>query len=321
MQRVFVTGGSGFIGTNLMHRLSQDGVEAVNYDWKPPRDAEMTASYVAGDIMDAPALADAVRTFKPDLVVHLAARCDLRGTALEDYDANITGVRNMINAVRAAPSVERVIFTSSRYVHGNEVQPLHDDDYSPFTMYGASKVEGERIVRASGLDVPWLIVRPTSIWGPWFDVPYRSFFDAVRRGMYVHPRGEQLYKSFGYVGNVVHQITGMAVSPVDSVNRKTFYLADYEPVEVRSLAETIRAQFSAPAVRDMPLAVMRCMARIGDACQKAGWQNPPLTSFRLNNLRSRMVYDISGTREVVGLLPSNTEQGVERTVSWMRCQN
>jgi hypothetical protein len=50
------------------------------------------------------------------------------------------------------------------------------------------------------------MVRPTSIWGPWFEIPYRTFFDATARGRYLHPRGRKVRKSFGYVGNTVYQL-------------------------------------------------------------------------------------------------------------------
>jgi GlcNAc-P-P-Und epimerase len=318
MERVFVTGGSGFIGTNLMRRLHDGEIEAVNFDWRPPQDASMASVHVEGDILDAESLTRAIARFRPDTIIHLAARCDLRGTNLDDYQANTKGVGNLISAVKAASSVTRVLFASSRYVHGNATQPKRDNEYSPFTMYGASKVEGEKIVRASNLEVPWVIVRPTSIWGPWFDVPYRTFFDAVRSGVYVHPLGEVLYKSFGFVGNIVHQLFAMSSTRVEPINRRTFYVADYEPVEIRWMAEAIRTEFSAPAVREVPLAVMRSIARLGDMCKVIGWKNPPLTSFRLNNLRCQMVYDISATQEVVGPVPYTFEQGIEQTVSWMQ---
>lgn len=304
-----------------MQRLQGDGIEAVNYDWVAPRDPSMAKLHILGDILDRDSLSGAVKKFKPDVVIHLAARCDLNGATIDDYEANTIGVKNVIKTIQGTPSVARAIFASSRYVHRNEEQPLKEDDYSPFTMYGASKAEGEKIVRASDLEMPWVIVRPTSIWGPWFDIPYRSFFDAVRKGWYVHPRGEELYKSFGYVGNVVHQLCAMGVAAEHLLARKTFYVADYEPVEVRSMAERIRVEFSAPAVREVPLQVMRGIARIGDVCQAAGWKNPPLTSFRLSNLRSQMVYDLSATKGVVGGLPYSVEEGIERTVGWMRCRN
>jgi GlcNAc-P-P-Und epimerase len=319
MNRVFVTGGSGFIGTNLVERLRAEQVEVLNYDWKPPRERSAEDLRIGGDILDGEKLGREMKKFRPDVVIHLAARCDLAGKTLDDYAANTVGVKNVIEAVKAVSSVSRTVFASSRYVHRNEEQPERDDIYSPFTMYGASKAEGEKIVRASQLETPWLIVRPTSIWGPWFDIPYKGFFQAVRRGLYFHPKGEKIYKSYGYVGNVVHQILKLqAAAHEPHVNRRTFYVADYEPVEVGSMAETIRDYFGAPSVRHAPIPMMRSMAKVGDAFKALGWYNPPLTSFRLNNLRVQMVYNISSTAEVVGVLPFSMSNGIKNTVEWMK---
>jgi len=320
MNRIFVTGGSGFIGTNLIAKLNVDGIEALNYDIKPSQ-RRGVGHYVRGDILDLESLRAAVKKFKPDAFVHLAARCDLAGKTLDDYPANTRGVENIISAVRASDTIGRVIFASSRYVHSNERQPQQEDEYSPFTMYGKSKVEGEKIVRSSGLEIPWLIVRPTSIWGPWFDIPYKGFFRAVRRGLYIHPAGEKIYKSYGYVGNVVHQLRRFLTAPTHLVHGRVFYQADYEPIEVREMAETIRQFFDAPPVREVPLSVMKPLAWMGDGLRKAGWYNPPLTSFRLSNLRCQMVYDLSRTSQVVGTLPFSLEAGVERTVEWMKTSN
>ncbi len=320
MNRVFVTGGSGFIGTNLIAQLQSRQVDTLNYDWKPAVDKPAERLHFSGDILDRHSLAQQMTRFQPDIVIHLAARCDLAGKSLDEYKANTDGVRNVIHAVKATSSVQRVVFASSRYVHRNEEKPERDDIYSPFTLYGASKVEGEKIVRASGLNVPWAIIRPTSIWGPWFGIPYKGFFDAVRRGLYLHPRGEKIYKTYGYVGNVVHQIMQLAHKPVELVDKRTFYVADYQPIEVGSMAEGIREQFGAPPIRQTPIALMSSIAKAGDLCRKLGWYNPPLTSFRLRNLRVQMVYDMSSTADVVGTLPFSLSQGIENTVDWMKQQ-
>jgi GlcNAc-P-P-Und epimerase len=318
MNRVFVTGGSGFIGTNLVNDFRNDQIEVLNYDVRPPIDTKAARCHVTGDILDVDRLIGVLMDFKPDMVVHLAARCDLAGKTVEEYAANTTGVRQMISAVNSIPSVSRTIFASSRYVHANEKQPDRDDDYSPFTMYGASKAEGEKIVRTSDMGSSWIIIRPTSIWGPWFDIPYKGFFEAVRRGLYLHPRGESIYKSYGFVGNVVHQIRKLLTAPVEAVHGRTLYAADYAPIEVGKMAETIRHHFGAPPVRQAPLSVMKTIALAGDALRKAGWYNPPLTSFRLSNLRCQMIYDISSTAQAVGSLPYSTEDGVIKTVQWMK---
>lgn len=318
MNRVLVTGGSGFIGTNLIQSFAADRIEVINYDRKPPANSLHDGFYVCGDILDRARLLATVKDFRPDSLVHLAARCDLAGKTLGDYAANIDGVRNIISEVKGSGSIRRAIFASSRYVHCNEKQPESDDEYSPFTMYGASKVEGERIVRNSRLEVPWLIIRPTSIWGPWFDIPYKGFFQAIRRGLYVHPSGEKIYKSYGYVGNVVHQIRQFLAAEKEAVHGRTFYTADYEPIEIRSLAEKIRREFGAPAVREAPLWTMKPFAFAGDVLKKLGWYNPPLTSFRLTNLRCQMIYDVSKTAQVVGESPYSVDEGVAHTVEWMK---
>jgi nucleoside-diphosphate-sugar epimerase len=318
MSRVLITGGSGFIGTNLVDSLASGGFEVLNFDVRTPLNHEHAQFHRAGDILDADRLSGVLHEFHPDYVVHLAARTDLLGSGIGQYQANTVGVTNLIEAIRRQPSVGRVLFASSRYVHRTEVQPESDCEYSPFTAYGESKVAGEGIVRGGNLDIPWLLVRPTSIWGPWFDIPYKGFFAAVRKGVYVHPAGEKLFKSYGFVGNVVHQIRKFLECPAGLIHGKTFYVADYKPLEVREFAELIRAAFGAPPVREAPLIVMKTLAVGGDAMKKLGMRNPPLTSFRLNNLRAQMIYDLSATENVVGPLPYGLKQGAEHTVEWMK---
>lgn len=317
MGRVFITGGSGFIGTNLIDSYLADGWEVRNFDREDVRNKKHSNLLLKGDIRDAMALTAALKEFRPDLVVHLAARCDLDGPTVADYDVNTAGVQNMIDAIRATSTVQRVVFASTRYVHRTEVFPTRDDEYSPFTRYGESKVRGEAIVRQSGLELPWLLIRPTSIWGPWFRIPYRQFFDTVRRGLYVHPRGRRISKSYGYVGNVVHQIRRFLTVDATRVNRRTFYVSDDKNMDVLEFAQLIQRAFKAPPVRQVPLGVMKALAVTGDQLKKVGVNNPPLTSFRLKNLLTPMDYDMSATREVAGPAPWNLEEGVQRTVDWI----
>src|SRR3984893_16034161 len=162
----------------------------------------------------------------------------------------------LLMMARRRESTLVAVFASSRYVHPTAIQPQGDAEYAPFTFYGASKAEGEKIVRASGLETTWVLIRPTSIWGPWFGIPYRGFFDTVRKGLYVHPRGERLYKTYGYVGNVVHQIKRFLFVPAELVDGRVFYVADYQPIEIRNMAESIREAFEAPAVRDVPTTIL-----------------------------------------------------------------
>ena len=178
--------------------------------------------------------------------------------------------------------VARTVVASSRLVCRLGYEPRSDEDYCPTTAYGASKVETERIVRAT-TDLPWVLVRPTSIWGPWFGVPYRDFFLNVARGRYVHPAGRRIEKSFGYVGNTTWQLHRlMTAHPADVLGR-TFYLGDDPPIEVLDLARRISATLGRRAPRTVPLPLLRSAAIAGDVAERAGVR-APLTSFRLDNL-------------------------------------
>jgi len=318
--KVLVTGGSGFIGTNVCQHLLQAGLPVLNLDRAQPRNAAHAAIWKQVDVVEAAPLRDALVAFAPDTVLHLAARTDLDGRTVADYAANTQGVENIVDAALACTSVRRVVFASSRLVCRIGHVPASDTDYCPSTPYGESKVEGEKIVRARAVNAPWdwMQVRPTSIWGPWFGVPYKLFFDAVARGRYVHPRGVDILKSFGFVGNTVHQLMAILHAPRAQIDRRTIYLADYPPIQVGRMAELIRAEVGMGRGREVPLAALKLLAGVGDLGKALGWKEPPLTSFRLANLVTPMVYDLAPLRAIAGALPDDMAAGVKQTVAWMR---
>lgn len=318
--RVLVTGGSGFIGTNVIESFLQAGSAVLNVDIAPPKVPEHRAAWRRIDILDAASLREAFTSFGPELVVHLAARTVLNErTDLAYYAANIQGVQNVIDGIQAAGSVERTFFASSRLVCRLGYIPKDDVDYQPATLYGLSKVRGEQLVRAAPAALgTWSILRPTGIWGPWFGVPYHDFFSTLERGRYVHPAGRDARKSYGYVENTVYQLQRLAGSAPSDVHGRTFFVADYPPVSVRSWATLIQEALGARPIRSVPVPVLRGVALAGDALERLGLGHAPLTSFRLNNLISDMVYDTSALEELVGPLPYTAAQGVERTVAWLR---
>jgi nucleoside-diphosphate-sugar epimerase len=316
-KRVMVTGGSGFVGTNLVETYRRDGVEVVNVDVRAPLNRDHAELWRKADIGTYDELAAVCEQFQPTCVVHLAARTDLRGKSVSDYGANTVGTENVIRAVNEQRSIERVVFASTRLVCRIGYVPRSDTDYAATTPYGESKVVAERAIRAADLPKPWVIVRPTSLWGPWFDVPYRGFFDAIRRGRYVHPAGRRIWKSFSYVENAVNQLDALLEAPDSLINGRTMYLAD-PPIEIYDLALRVQAAFDAPRVRSVPVAALRVLALMGDAARAAGWAEPPLTSFRLNNLLTQMVYDAEPIAEIANRPAVGLDDAVARTVAWMR---
>lgn len=318
--RVIVTGGSGFIGTNLVEFYAARGDEVMNLDIASPRNKAHVPFWQRVDLCRPDELRNAIHAFSPEVILHMAARTDLDGASIDDYAANTTGVRNIIAALHGLRSLERIIFASSRLVCRIGYQPESETDYCPTTIYGQSKVIGEQIVRDShhGIPCPWLIVRPTSIWGPWFDIPYKTFFMTIAAGRYFHPGGVSVRKSFGFVGNTVYQLQCLLVAESEKISGTTLYLADYPPIDVAQMADQIQVQLGVPPIRNIGLHWLRLAGRAGDLLKRLGWREPPLTTFRLENLLTPMVYDLEPLKALAGELPYTMHAGVRVTVDWLR---
>ncbi|MDD5059020.1 MAG: NAD(P)-dependent oxidoreductase [Sideroxydans sp.] len=319
-QRVLVTGGSGFIGTNLVEYFISRGAQVINLDVAQPRNPAHSNYWKRTNLLDRETLTKSICEFQPNFIFHMGARTDLDGKSLSDYAANTDGVRNLIDAIKGVSSVRRVVFASSRLVCRIGYQPANEFDYCPSTPYGESKVIGEQIVRdaADCLPCPWVIVRPTSIWGQWFDVPYKTFFLSVAKGRYVHPGNVEILKSFGFVGNTVYELQRLLDADDESIDKKTIYLADYPPINVAKMANTIQCELGASPIMAMSVGLLRVVALGGDALKLLGWRHPPLTTFRLNNLLTPMVHDLEPLKRIAGELPYSMEEGVHITAQWMK---
>jgi len=317
MPRVLVTGGSGFIGTNLINSLVHDGVQVINLDINRPVIPDHDSCRARADILDYPEVIRVFHDFRPEYVVHLAARTDLDENAgLEGYAANTDGVRNICRAVNDTVSVKRAIISSSMLVCRPGYVPESDDDYAPTTLYGRSKVLTEKITRDSGMSCVWTLVRLTTIWGPYHMRLKGELFRLLKKGLYMHPGNRPVMKTYGYVGNTVFQIRKILDGLTDMVNGKTYYLGD-PAINLRHWVGEFSKRLKDRDVIELPLPLMKSLARAGDFMAGFGFSRFPMTSFRLGNMTIENVLDINPILEVSGILPFTMTEGIDETVRWL----
>jgi nucleoside-diphosphate-sugar epimerase len=317
--RIVIIGASGFIGTNAIEAFTRWGHEVLNFDFQPPLNPEQRPFWRRVDIMDAEGLRQTLGEAQPDAVIHLAARtdCDENTTVEASYRQNTDGAENLLNAVKASPSVQRLIMTSSQFVCGPGYQPKHDEDFRPATVYGQSKVITEKKTRAAGLKCIWTLVRPTNIWGPWHQRYQREFWRVVSKGLYVHPGGEPVVRCYGYVGNVLHQMCRILELPRAIVHEQVFYLGD-PPGDISGWVNGFSQALRGRPARIVPRFVLRSLGLVGDAISRLIGRPFLITSSRYRSMTSDYLVDMEKTFRVLGPPPISLEQGIAETVKWYR---
>ncbi|QZH74926.1 MAG: NAD(P)-dependent oxidoreductase [Erythrobacter sp.] len=315
--RVLVTGDAGFIGKWLCRLLVAEGYEVTGLDQRAPQ-GEITWQHINCDLLDREGLDRAFAQVRPQALLHLAARTDLEGKTLEDYEANRGGVRNLCELVAATDSVTRAIYTSSQLVCGVGHVPKSDHEYLPSTVYGESKIATEMIVReCDGGGVTWCLTRPTTGWGPEMSPHYTSVLRLIDKGLFFHSGPGALNKSYFYVENIAWQYLQLLRADAGAIQGNVFYLADYEPFSLRDYINACAKSLGKRPPPTFPLPLVRGLALAGDVLRRLGLP-APFTGFRLRNIRTEYQFDMELTRRVCGPLPISFEEGVRRTIRWYR---
>lgn len=317
MEKYLITGGSGFIGTHIISTLLKEkSISILSLDINPPQIQEHMSVWKAIDICNKEELFSAIDEFQPDYVIHLAARTDLRGKTLQDYDANILGVQNLLDALDKVGNLKQAIFASSMYVCYPGYKPKNFEDYAPHTLYGESKVMSEKIIKGKQISYTWSIVRPTSIWGPYFKEPYNKFFHIVLSHAYFHMGEKACKKTYGYIDNAVYQLLSIIHAEKKQVNGQVFYIGDYTPYDITEWANEIAALENIK-IPTIPFFLFQCAACLGDILNKINLTFP-MTSFRLKNMTTDNIHDLSPIQRLAPSLPISRNDGNKFTIKWIK---
>jgi len=214
--RVLITGGAGFIGSNLATTLAEEHEVGIIDDLSTGLAANIPAGmwFREMDILDD-GLAEAVSDFAPDVVVHLAAQASVAESTkdpVRDWAVNAEGTGAVASAASAAGAF-RMLSASSAAVYGDPVElPLPENTQKlPLSPYGRSKLAAETILAETLVPtkVDFASMRFSNVYGPRQDWRGEGGVVAVFCGMMsegrapvIHGSGEQT-RDFIYVGDVV----------------------------------------------------------------------------------------------------------------------
>jgi nucleoside-diphosphate-sugar epimerase len=315
-KRVIVTGGCGFIGINLVEELVHLGAHVSVLDL-PSSNWDIinkNIKQVKVDIMNPVALAGVFSGI--DIIYHLAARTDLNGKKIDDYSVNYIGTCNILNEIKNCNSI-RFVFYSTQLVVGifNETRFINEDEpYRTKTLYGESKIIGEKKVKeyCNSFNIPYTIIRPTSVYGPWGDTPYKQFFRSIKYGKYFHVGKADNLVSLVYVKNLV-DLTILASLNEKAVN-ETYFGNDFHPYTMREIVDVVAAYY-AKKIFTLPSVLVTIVAYLLGIFKIFGF-NVPLYPFRLKNIKSNYCYNIQRSIDI-GYFPKyNLQTGINESLDW-----
>jgi dihydroflavonol-4-reductase len=278
--KVFVTGGTGFIGGHVVRRLRERGDDVVAWVRSPGKGAPLAAlgaELREGDLADRAALAAGMEGC--DAVIHVAAIYEVGIPASERpamYAANVAGTENTLGAALDA-GIPKVVYVSTIGAFGNTRGEVVDESYQhpgeSFTSYyEETKYEAHQIARrltAEGL--PCVIVQPGGVYGP-------DDHSAVGKQMLDFLDGRMPFVPFADLGmNMVHveDVAGGILLALDKGEVGESYVLGDEITTMRGLMEATAKVAGKRAPRaNIPTSLLKVAAPLGPVIGKLMGQPP-----------------------------------------------
>lgn len=297
--RAFVTGGSGFVGRNLIAALVARGDEVVALARSEAAATAVTAlgaRAARGDLGDVAALTAGMAGCAA--VFHAAAHVGEHGTRAAVVAANVDGTRHVLAAARAA-GVARLVHVGTEAVLADGHPIVRADETVPMTsrpagLYPETKAAAERLVRAaSDATLATVVIRPRFIWGPGDTSLLPAMIGAVRAGKFAWVSGGRYLTSTCHVANVVE---GALAAHARGAPGEAYFLTDGAPVEFRGFITTmLRAHGVDPGSRSVPRWLARAIAGA-----TAWMATPPITRTALAVIGVEVTVDDTKARRALG---------------------
>lgn len=247
---VLVTGGAGFIGAHLVHKLVQLGCNVAVFDnfstgrWDNLSDVKDTVNVIKGDVRNYESVKAVIKD--QDVVFHLAASASVPQSIenpLHDFTCNALGTVNLLNAVRRVDPDVKVIFGSSAAVYGESSGPIPEDNpLNPCSMYGLSKLVDEFYCKMFHkiYYIPITILRYFNVYGP---LQRRYVMYDILMKLRENPKelkvlgsGEQI-RDFIYISDCVDATVSLATK--EKAVGEVFNIGTGKGVKIRELVDLI----------------------------------------------------------------------------------
>src|SRR5437764_4032137 len=252
--RILVTGGAGFIGSQLVENLLAAGHEvAILDDFNDFYDPQIKRANIAdfakdvavyrADLRDNASVRNVFRRDKYAIIAHLAARAGVRPSIQHPqlyYDTNVTGTLHLLEAARVT-GVERFIFASSSSVYGaSKTVPFSEDQHLTQTLspYGATKIAGEFLCSTySHLHQMRVVaLRYFTVYGPRQrpDLAIHQFTRRIYTGQPIDQFGDgSTRRDYTYIDDVIQGT--MAALHYDGAMYDVFNLGENQTIQLKDL--------------------------------------------------------------------------------------
>jgi len=320
---IFITGGTGFIGSRLALRCVAMGyrVQVLGQTTKSSEhDNGMILEnsgikVITGSVMDKDGLKEWLQGV--DLVFHLAAvQHEMNVPDQKFWDVNVTGTQNMLEASIEA-GVKRFVHGSTIGVYGTALQGnVHEQSHvEPDNIYGVTKLEGEQLVASFHDRIPTVIIRISETFGPG-DRRLLKLFRVIKRNMFfmIGP-GHNLHHLI-YIDDLIDGL--LLASREEKAVGHMFVLAGKEVLSTNEMVNTIAAYFGTtlPAFR-APLWVCMFIAAVLEGTLRPLGIQPPLHRRRMDFFKKSFTFSQDLARDQLGFIPQiDFRQGVASTAQW-----
>jgi nucleoside-diphosphate-sugar epimerase len=332
--KALVTGGGGFLGGAVVDALLARGDEVTSLargDYPALRERGVTT--VRGDLTDLGTARTAVAGC--DVVLHVAARAGIRGSAAQFRHSNVEGTRVLLAACREA-GIGRLVFTSTpSVVHtGGDIDG--GDESLPYathfdSAYPETKAEAERLVlAANGPDLATVALRPHLVWGPGDTQLVPRILDRARSGRLRFVGDGTAIIDTTYVDDAAraHLDAADRLAPGADCAGRPYFITSGDPRPVHELVNGIVvAGGLEPVHGTVPLPV----AVAAGAAVETVWRvlervpglgdvgDPPMTRFLARQLATAHWFDISAARRDLGYVPQvPLDEGFVRLAASLR---